>query len=238
MTASMKEIDTKVYKTFTTEPKTRRHISPYSISGNRLRDFMESCYRKNLHKCRYAVLVYEFVNHFETNDPRIYERYLGRPESVKRYPGSAVVRMNRMAGKIAKFDYMNERHIEAKQGLAQVLGWITFEKENCILHHEKLSYSKKQANLETASQSLENERIENVSKDNLCVSSLCDESVLQGKECEKTVLEVVSPTNNGETKETREEEESYRQHTHKSVLPEGITEKHTVLQSQPKENES
>jgi len=198
-------------KLFTTEPKNRRHTCK-SISGNRLRDFLESCYRKRLFRCRYAVLVFEFITHFQTNDPRIYERYLGRPESIKRYSGSNIVRLNRQSGKIAKFDYMNERTIEAKLGLAQFLGWITFEKEICILHHEKLGYSQKQTTLATAYQSLENEENKSVSNAELCVSGLYRESV------------VLSTNSKEAKKSTREEEESHRNHTHKSVQPKGIIE--------------
>jgi hypothetical protein len=56
--------------------------------------------------------------------------------------------------------------------------------------------------------------VNEVSKDNTCVRSLLEEtndnSILQGKEFEKTVLEVVSTPNNIEAKETVETEQRER----------------------------
>lgn len=221
-------------KTFSTEPKTRRHTSPWSISGNRARDFMETLYRKGLKNCSYETLKFEFIQLFETNDPRTIERYIGRLASLKRYSGSNVVRLNRQSGKVARFDYMNERRVEAKKGLIEILGYATREDGRFILHHERLGYSTKQASLETRNSPIETDRNE-VSIDDLCARHIGDIEAItpKGKEREKTVSGGCLA--NVEVKKTREEEESYIEHTHKSVLPTGITEKHTVLQLNPLE---
>ena len=134
-------------KNFTTQPKTRKHISAWSISGNRLRDFMETLFRKGLRNCSYDTLRYEAIQHFETNDPRTIDRYIGRPSSTKYYPGATVVRQNIQEGKVAKFRYTNDRKIEAKKGLIEILGYASQENGRIVLHHERMSYYDKQASI-------------------------------------------------------------------------------------------
>jgi hypothetical protein len=205
----------QTFKTFTTEPQKRRHISPWSISGNRLRDFMETLFRKGLKNCSHGTLLFEAQNFFETNDSRTIDRYIGRPPNVKRYPGSNVVRVNRQSSKIARFDYMNERRIEAKKGLLEILGYATREEGRYILHHERMSYYSKQASI-----------------NDLCARHIGDVEAITPKGRGK----VGEPFLEVPLKDTRERERSYRQHTHKSVLLSETTEKHTVLQLTPLES--
>jgi hypothetical protein len=136
-------------KTFTTEPKTRRHVRR-SISGNRARDFMQHLWRKGFRKtCHYKALKIQFIQKFETNDPRVVEKYIGRPGGTKRYVGSSVVRQNRNSGRIAHFVYSNQRTVEAKTGLMEILGYITIHKKSgwVTLYHDVMSYYTKQATL-------------------------------------------------------------------------------------------
>lgn len=190
-------------KTFTNEAKTRRR-KRNSISGNRLRDWMEQLYRKKLKKCRYEILKFEFINYFETNDNRVIEKYIGRPKGVLRYSGSNVVRLNRQSGKIAKFDYMNERRLDMKDGLAQILGYITIENDRYVLHHEKFSYAWNQTELsETEYPSQETRDCGVDSIRDLCVSRIGVGECSSGEVEEKQ----------SGSKDTREEEESYRAHT-------------------------
>ena len=205
-------------KTFSTNPKTRRHSS--RISGNRLRDFLETLYRKKLKKCSYAILKYEFIQHFETNDPRIIDKYIGHPAETKRWSGADVIRLNRAAGNLAHFNYMNTKRIEAEHGLAEVLGYITVTMElepgthgklievaKCIIHHEKFSYSWSQKELNpilesgnSPSEVLESSVSSFRSNLNLCVCPIVGSGVGLGVE------------DDGSNRE-RKEEEDYRVHT-------------------------
>lgn len=101
---------------------------------------MEQCYRKPLFRCSYEVLKGEAERHFETTDPRVIEKYIGRPAGIKRHSGNSVTRQNMNRGSVAQFHYHNERIIEARIGLAQRLGYITQEGNLYTLHHEKMSY--------------------------------------------------------------------------------------------------
>lgn len=189
---------------------------------------MYHLWKLKLKKCSYDTLVFEFTNFFETNDTRPIERYLGRPEKTIHSSGSAqTTRMNRISGKTALFEYHNIRRVPAKKGLMETLGYITLKPEEimvetdmvtipkktknwiAILHHERMSYCTEQTNLEAAYPLQENESFEDSSKENMCVSSLP-----QGKECEKTVLEVVSPTSDVETKERIKEKKEVIDSTH------------------------
>jgi hypothetical protein len=73
---------------------TRKHISPWSISGNRSRDFMETLFRKGLKNCSYQTLLYEAQNFFETNDPRTIDRYIGSA----RYKTKDILHVQRLLG--------------------------------------------------------------------------------------------------------------------------------------------
>jgi hypothetical protein len=225
MTETTKIIKTiSLEKTFLNEAKTRRH-KRNSISGNRLRDWMEQLYRKKLKKCRYEILKFEFIHYFETNDNRVIEKYIGRPKDVLRYSGSNVVRLNRQSGKLAKFDYMNERRLDAKDGLAQILGYITIEDDRYILHHEKFSYAWSQTELsETAISPLESEDCSVESIRDLCVSRIgvreCSRSEAEERQCG--------------SKDTREEEESYRAHT-QICDTSGLTrQENRILRAEPR----
>jgi len=163
---------TTTQKTFTTEPKIPKKRGNWrSIENGKA--FMYELFRKNLRKCSYHTLVFEFVNFFGTNDTRTVERYLGRPEQVERHKGSTkVVRMNRMSGKVAVFDYFNERRLSAKKGLLDIQGWITKLKDGTVvINHEVMSYYTKQMKLKVAIPLQEDERSE-ASKDKMCVSGL------------------------------------------------------------------
>lgn len=108
-------------------------------------------YRKHLSKCSYQILKEEAEQHFETTDPRVIEGYIGRPDQIERHPGQNIVRLNRQSGQVAQFDYMNERHIKKKDGLAQRIGLITVEGNRYILHHELMSYYTSQSELANSS---------------------------------------------------------------------------------------
>lgn len=241
--------------TFTTEPKTRRHLTRGAfISGNRAAEFMQHLWEVGLKKlCRYEVLEFEFIQFFGTNDKRTIERYIGRPEQTIRSKGSSTVRINRTSGKVALFDYSNNRKICRKQGLLENLGYITLKQEErsieqgtyrltqktglwiAVLHHERMSYYTEQTTLETANLVPEVKEESDSSIDEMCVSGLLEEKdnqgFLQGKECEKTVLEVVSPTNI-ETVETnsieveKKEEVIDSTHTNQSSESEHIPNMH------------
>lgn len=136
-------------KTFTTEPKTRRHAR-HSISGNRCRKFMLHLWRHGFREsCHYKALRIQFIQCFETNDARVIEKYVGRPTSIRRYSGSTVVRQNRNSSRIAYFMYSNQRTVEAKTGLMEILGYITLHEKSgwVTLHHDVMSYYTKQAPL-------------------------------------------------------------------------------------------
>ncbi|MGB9915624.1 MAG: hypothetical protein ACPLOC_08805 [Candidatus Bathyarchaeales archaeon] len=206
---AQREIDTFKLKSFTTEPKFRRFVKRGAfISVNRAVEFMAHLWEVGLKKCSYETLEWEFIQYFGSNDKRTVERYLGRPEKVERHTGlSKVVRMNRMSGKIAQFEYLNERHIQAKKGLLEILGYISKFKEGSetryLIHHERMPYYTVQATLESEAREVGNLLQEfgessKVSKEDLRACKLEEETkynepILQGKECEKTVLEVVSP---------------------------------------------
>jgi hypothetical protein len=137
-------------KTFSTKPKTRRH-KRNSISGNKARDFMQHLWREGFREsCHYRALKNMFIKYFEMNDPRTVEKYIGRPRSIVRYSGSSIVRQNRNTGKIAHFMFFNQRTVEAKPGLMELLGYISLDKKTAkvTFHHEFMSYYTKQATLD------------------------------------------------------------------------------------------
>lgn len=140
-----------VFRAFTTSPKTRRHVASGCISRDRAMAFMEYLFEHGFRgKLSYEALRLQFVLFFGTNDDRTVERYIGRPERVERYGGDAkVVRMNRISGKIAHFQYFNERKVPAKSGLMEILGYISILKDGTvILHHEGMPYYTSQASLD------------------------------------------------------------------------------------------
>lgn len=127
----------------------------------------------------------------------------------------------RASGKVAVFDYINERKTCRKQGLLETLGYLTLKQEIgnieqgayrlahrtgnwiAVLHHERMNYSSEQTILETAISPQESEESSEFSKDEMCVSSISGkedrQTPLQGKECEKTVLQLVSQSSEGAT---------------------------------------
>jgi len=133
---------------FTTRPKTRRH-KKHTVSLDRARRFMFHLWCKGLKECSYETLEYEFVQCFGTNEPRVLARYLGKPKRKVYYSGSSVVRINRLNGKIAHFEYQNERTIQHKKGLLEILGYISQEEKGRYrLHHEMFGYSYQQVSID------------------------------------------------------------------------------------------
>lgn len=201
--------DLEQYKnlTFTTEPKTRRHLTRGAfISKARLEEFMKHLWEVGLRKsCRYTVLVFEFIRFFGTNDKRTVERYLGRPEQTVRSTGSNIVRQNMQSGNIAQFNYFNVRKISAKKGLIEDLGYASQIKEDAsqikedgetrfLLNHEKMSYYTQQTALETGNDFPEVKEEAVSSNDEMCVSSLSAKEseiafINKGREREKTGFE-------------------------------------------------
>jgi len=138
-------------KAFTTNPKTRRHTGSGCISRDRAMAFMEYLFERGFRgRLSYEALRLQFVLFFGTNDSRTVERYIGRPERVERYGGDAkVVRLNRMSGKVAHFEYFNERRLREKKGLMEILGYISILKDGTvILHHEGMPYYTSQVSLD------------------------------------------------------------------------------------------
>jgi len=166
------------FKTFSTSPKFRRRVKPRCISGKRAKLFMEHLWRKGIRECSYKRLVIEFVQFFETNDKRVIEKYLGRPEKIERHSATSVVRMNRLTGKIAHFQYSNERRIPGKKGLMEILGYISIlDEEHVLIHHDFMPYYTKQVKLEEVSplpfkKNNACEGVSGVIKKDLCVCSI------------------------------------------------------------------
>lgn len=140
-----------MFRAFTTNPKTRRHVASGCISRDRALAFMEYLFEHGFNgKLSYEALRLQFILFFGTNDSRTVERYIGRPEKVERYSGDAkVVRMNRISGKVAHFQYFNERRLPVKKGLMEILGYISVLNDgSVILHHEGMPYYTSQASLD------------------------------------------------------------------------------------------
>jgi hypothetical protein len=113
--------------------------------------FMEYLFEEGFRdRMSYKALKTQFILFFGTNDKRTVERYIGRPGGVKCYGGSTrIFRMNRLSGKIAQFDYFNERRVPAKKGLMEYLGFISIMEDGIVvLHHEGLPYFTRQVSLE------------------------------------------------------------------------------------------
>jgi len=166
---------------FTTEPKNgRRKPNKTSISLEKAKVFMEHLWSKGLKECSYETLEYEFIQCYGTNESRVLARYLGTPARTIRYGGSSVVRLNRVDGKVAHFEYQNMRTTQCKKGLLEFLGFVSKKKgDRFVLHHELFAYCSRQASI-----------------DNLCVSSIeAEESERLGLEAgEKKEEEVIDST--------------------------------------------
>jgi len=143
--------------TFTNKPKSgRRKPNKTSVSLERAKLFMEHLWSKGLKECSYGTLEFEFIQCFGTNEPRVLARYLGQPKRTIHSGGSSVVRLNRINGKVAHFEYQNMRTTQCKRGLLEILGFVTQEERGRFtLHHERFPYYSWQ-----------------VSIDNLCVRSI------------------------------------------------------------------
>jgi len=155
-------------RSFTTEPKGgKRKLKGMRVSLDRAKIFMEHLWSKGLKECSYETLEYEFIQCFGTNESRTLIKYIGRPERIIHYGGSAVVRVNKVNGKVAHFQYQNLRKVSAKKGLLEVLGFVSKKGNRYVLHHEVFPYSQKQ-----------------VSILNLCVSPIGDDGREVSREVE------------------------------------------------------
>jgi len=168
---------------FTTKPKTRRH--GHFISGDRCRVFMEHCWEKGLRKkASYDTLEFEFIHCFETNDSRTVHKYIGRQGEVVSHQASNMVRVNRISGKVAQFNYRTTRRISRKRGLLATLGYISYcEKGYYHWNHELLPYFTEQTTLEVSPQpplQEVNGECSDVSMDNLRVC--CGGEVIENGE--------------------------------------------------------
>jgi hypothetical protein len=136
-------------KSFTTEPKSgRRKPNKTSVSLERAKLFMEHLYSKGLRECSYETLEFEFIQCFGTNEPHVLTKYLGKPARTLHHGGSSVVRVNKVNGKVAHFEYQNVKSVQAKRGLLEVLGFVSKKGERYMLHHELLPYYTKQASID------------------------------------------------------------------------------------------
>jgi hypothetical protein len=189
---------------------------------------MQTLYLKNLKVCSYSTAKYEFILHFETNDCRMIERYIGRPATKKHSSTEQLIRMDRLNGKVSRLEYSRTSHLEAKRGLIEDLGYATMNRGVFTLHHEKMSYFTKQASLDPVNQPLESKnphkRISSI--DDLCVQPQLG-NIQQNSEHE------------GNGVITRKEEEESRPQTHKCVAPPVTTdlqlsiEETTLLHAKP-----
>jgi hypothetical protein len=138
---------------FTTEAKSgRRKPNKTSISLEKAKVFMEHLWSKGLKECSYETLEYEFIQCFGTNEPKVLVKYLGKPKRTIRYGGSSVVRLNRINGKVAHFEYQNMRTIQHRRGLLEILGFVTQEEGGrFILRHELFHYCKRQVSIDNFS---------------------------------------------------------------------------------------
>jgi hypothetical protein len=138
---------------FTTEPKSgRRKPNKTSVTLERAKLFMEHLWSKGLRQCSYSTLEYEFIQCYGTNEHEVLEKYLGKPKRTIRYSGSSVVRLNRVDGKVAHFEYQNMRTIQHKKGLLEILGFVTQEEGGrFILNHSCFPYCKKQISIDNFS---------------------------------------------------------------------------------------
>lgn len=193
--------------TFTTAPKTRRHIK-HSISGKRATAFMEHLWRIGFNRCKYKALKIQFIQFFGTNDQRVITKYLGRPETKETHHGNQILRLNLTQGKHALFSYSNTRKLEAKIGLMETLGFITLNKKNgwARIHHELMSYYSKQLSLESFPP---RSPLQETSESMSSIQDYCVRHIEAGEsERQLPVLGV-------EVDKRKKEEEEVIEHTHK-----------------------
>jgi len=141
---------------------------------------MEHLWELKLKDCSYETLEFEFIQCFGTNEPRTIKRYLGIPEQVVKSQGSTrMLRMNRMSGKVAVFEYYHKRKIPAKKGLMEILGYITrYNQGNETrfrINHEIMPYYTQQTTLNEHQQTANNQESKEereASKEDLRVCSL------------------------------------------------------------------
>jgi len=201
---------------FTTESKRYVKRGPWASIEN-AKAFMHELFRKKLRKCSYNTLVFEFVTFFGTNDTRTVERYLGRPDRVARDSGlTKIIRMNRASGRIAQFEYLNERRMTGKKGLLDILQWIlkiNDKEQTVLINHEVMSYYTKQVKLETENIQQECDKDSEASKDSVSVS---------------TVSACSSDEGDAETRMQRDQkEEEIIDSTHTCGIGINYTSKHT-----------
>ena len=179
---------------------------------------MQYLWEHKLKNCSWETLRYEFVQKFQTNDPRVIDKYLGHPEETVRHAESSVVRQNRNSGTVAHFMYANQRTVKTKRGLLEELGYITREGRRYILHHENFGYFTEQVALEVAISLPEVNGQSGESIHNLRVCGPLgendDKAFSQGERARENRFEkVVSPI---ETAERKEEEDIDSTHTNQS----------------------
>jgi hypothetical protein len=151
-----------------------------------------------LSKCSYSTLRFEFENFFGTNDSRTVESYIGRPPGIVHSRPGQSVRINRQTGKVAIFDYSNDRHVSFKRGLLQTLGYMTLEPEEQVaeqgavrirartrnwiarIHHERMVYYTEQATLQDAYPIPEVNGDSGRSNDSVCACSVLGEETDRG----------------------------------------------------------
>jgi hypothetical protein len=227
-------LESENMESFTTEPKFRRFLKRGGfISLNRAVEFMKHLWELKLKNVSYETLEFEFIQFFGSNDKRTIERYLGRAERIERNTGvTKIMRVNRLSGKMAQFEYMNERRIPAKKGLLEILGYATRVKVNnetrYILHHELMPYYTVQTTLqehepqETVNLQQEHEREGQDSKEDLRVCNLC---INPSSNCEakgewgklpnvENNIEVSPETKRGDMGGEKKEEEEVIDSTH------------------------
>jgi hypothetical protein len=162
---------------FTTEPKTRSKAKFPTISLNRSIAFMQHCYEKGLKEASYKTIKYEFEEYWPGCDQRSIIKYIGQPEIKIHYGPSTVVRQDVSKGSTsAVFHYLNDRTIQEKKGLLEIIGYVTRLPTGKGLearfkfNYENFTFNKEQVPLvQEASEA---------SKDNFSVSSIETEASL------------------------------------------------------------
>jgi hypothetical protein len=112
---------------------------------------MEHLWSKGLRECSYETLEFEFIQCFGTNEPHVLVKYLGKPAKTVQHGGSSIVRVNRVNGNVAHFEYQNVKKVQPKKGLLEVLGFVYKKGERYVLRHELFPYYSRQTSIDNFS---------------------------------------------------------------------------------------
>jgi hypothetical protein len=168
------------FRSFTTEPKTRRHMPNATLTRKRAADLMELLFQNGLVREAPYKTVYRLVvdkADFIGMDQRVIEGYMGRPRKTLRQHENVktdlLIRYSKTGTLISK-EYSAVRTLPEKEGICQKLGYMKFDYRNgtvfLIFDHRKvpLPYHQEEMPLFNSEKS----ECLDVSKDDLCVSPI------------------------------------------------------------------